>query len=88
MVITRQRPGTATGVTFFTLEDETGFVNVVVWRQVFEKHELIGKTASLLGVRGKLQVESGVTHLVAETLYVPDLGVAGSDATPPSRNFH
>jgi error-prone DNA polymerase len=96
MVITRQRPGTATGVTFLTLEDETGFVNVVVWRQVFEKYELIGKTASPLGVRGKLQVERGVIHLVAERLYVPDLSTDapadrdGEDraAQPTSRNFH
>jgi error-prone DNA polymerase len=86
MVICRQRPGTAGGVTFFTLEDETGFVNVVVWRQVFEKYRLIGKTAKLLGVRGKLQVAEGVTHLVAEALFVPDL--EGDDVAPSSRDFH
>ena len=87
MVICRQRPGTASGVTFFTMEDETGFVNIVVWKQVFEDNALIGKTASLLGVRGRLQVADGVTHLVAEHLYVPTLeGTAG--AAPRSRDFH
>jgi error-prone DNA polymerase len=85
MVICRQRPGTASGVTFFTMEDETGFVNVVVWRRVFEKHQLIGKTAKLLGVRGKLQVAEGVTHLVADSLFAPELDAR---AAPPSRDFH
>jgi error-prone DNA polymerase len=85
MVICRQRPGTASGVTFFTLEDETGFVNVVVWRDVFERHAFVGKTAKLLGARGRLQVAEGVTHLVAEQLFVPELT---AETTPPSRDFH
>ena len=54
MVICRQRPGTASGVTFFTLEDETGFVNVVVWKQVFDRHAALAKTAALLGVTGEI----------------------------------
>lgn len=72
LVICRQRPGTATGVTFMTLEDETGFVNIVVWRDVFEKFERVGKMASLLLVEGKVQSEEGVVHVVADTLI--DLG--------------
>jgi error-prone DNA polymerase len=72
LVICRQRPGTATGVTFMTLEDETGFVNIVVWRDVFEKFERVGKMASLLMVEGKVQAEEGVVHVIAETLI--DLG--------------
>ena len=67
LVICRQRPGTATGVVFMTLEDETGFVNVVVWSQVFEEHTVLVKTASFLGVTGKLQVQDGVVHLIAES---------------------
>ena len=86
VVICRQRPYTAAGVTFMTLEDETGFVNVVVWAQVFAAHAVLVKAASLLGVSGRLQVQEGVVHLVAERLWQPELPqpVAG----PPSRDFH
>ena len=86
LVICRQRPGTASGVTFFTLEDETGFVNVVVWRRVFEAHALLAKTAMLLGVHGKIQAQDGVVHLIAETLWEPELRfhLEGTH----SRDFH
>ena len=86
LVICRQRPGTASGVTFMTLEDETGFVNVVIWKQVFEDHAVLARTASFLGVSGKLQSESGVVHVVADALWAPEI-----PARPPtagSRDFH
>ncbi len=69
IVTCRQHPGTASGVTFVTLEDETGFVNVVVWHDLGEKQrkELIG--ARLLGVYGVVQREGGVVHLVAKRLF-------------------
>lgn len=86
LVICRQRPGTASGVTFYTLEDETGYVNVVVWRQVFEKHVILAKTAVLLGVRGKLQSQDGVVHLIADELWDPDLSFVAENTSP--RNFH
>jgi len=86
IVITRQRPGTASGVTFLTLEDETGFVNVVLWRKVFDAHPQLAKTASLLGVSGKIQKEDGVVHLVAERLWVPQLSARPERAR--SRDFH
>ena len=86
LVICRQHPGTAAGVTFMTLEDETGFVNAVLWRQVFEQHELLARTASLLGVTGKLQIESGVVHLIADTLWAPAL--QEMPLALPSRDFH
>ena len=86
IVICRQRPGTAGGVTFMTLEDETGFVNLVIWQQVFERYALVAKTASLLGVSGKLQVQSGITHLIAERLWVPELSLGGLESH--SRDFH
>jgi error-prone DNA polymerase len=86
MVICRQRPGTASGVTFFTLEDETGFVNVVVWKQVFDRYALIAKTAALLGVRGEIQKADGVTHVIARSLWTPD--VALEEPTRRSRDFH
>jgi error-prone DNA polymerase len=86
MVICRQRPGTASGVTFFTLEDETGFVNVVVWKRVFDRHAALAKTAALLGVTGEIQRADGVIHLIAKSLWVPDVALA--EQTHRSRDFH
>jgi error-prone DNA polymerase len=86
LVICRQRPGTASGVVFLTLEDEHGFVNVVVWSQVFERYQRVVRTASLLGVRGKIQATDGVVHLIAEELYIPTLGVGSLEHK--SRDFH
>jgi error-prone DNA polymerase len=86
LVICRQRPGTASGVTFMTLEDETGFVNVVLWKDVFERQAILAKTSSFLGITGKIQSESGVVHLIAERLWTPELK---EKPTPPrSRDFH
>ena len=79
IVICRQRPGTASGVVFLTMEDETGFVNVVVWRQVYEAYRALVKTASFLGVSGKLQAQDGVVHLIAESFWSPRTRM-----TPPS----
>jgi error-prone DNA polymerase len=86
IVVCRQRPATASGVTFMTLEDETGFVNLVVWPQVFEQHAVLVRTASLLGVSGRLQVQEGIVHLIADRLWAPDLppDVRGA----PSHDFH
>jgi error-prone DNA polymerase len=86
LVICRQRPGTAGGVVFMTLEDETGFVNVVVWENVFQRYSVLAKTAGFLGVSGKLQAEDGVVHLVAETLWEPLL--ERTPAATRSRDFH
>ena len=86
LVICRQRPGTAGGVVFMTLEDETGFVNVVVWESVFQRYSVLAKTASFLGITGKLQVEDGVVHLVAEELWEPKMEL--KPASAGSRDFH
>ncbi len=86
LVICRQQPGTAGGVVFMTLEDETGFVNLVLWQRVFEKYALLAKSAIFLGVTGRLQVESGVVHIVAERLWLPRVRLAPAHA--PSRDFH
>ena len=86
LVICRQRPGTASGVLFMTLEDETGFVNIVIWKTVFDQHVLIAKTASFLGVTGKIQQADGVVHLVADTLWHPEL--PRRPDTVASRDFH
>ena len=69
LVIVRQRPETAGGVSFFTLEDETGFINLVVWAKVFERFRLIARSVPFLGVRGKIQAQDGVTHVVVEELW-------------------
>ncbi|WP_371059273.1 OB-fold nucleic acid binding domain-containing protein [Rhodosalinus sp. 5P4] len=68
LVILRQRPGTAKGVIFVTLEDETGVVNVVVWRALYERFRRAVIAARLLRVTGRLQREHGVTHVVAERI--------------------
>jgi error-prone DNA polymerase len=86
MVICRQRPGTAGGVTFMTLEDETGFVNVVVWPKVFERYVVLAKTAEFLGVTGRLEARQNVVHLIAAHLWTPD--IRRRPAGVKSRNFH
>ncbi len=86
MVICRQRPGNARGVTFMTLEDETGFVNLVIWKRTFRRYSLPAKTLSCMGVTGKLQVAEGVTHLVVERIWKPRLEKVSF--RPPSRDFH
>jgi error-prone DNA polymerase len=86
LVICRQRPGTASGVVFMTLEDETGFVNVVIWSRVYEKHRVLVRTTSFLGVTGRLQVQDGVVHLVAESFWTPKTVLA--PARVGSRDFH
>jgi error-prone DNA polymerase len=67
LVLVRQRPGTAKGVVFLTLEDETGIANVVVWRDAFEANRRRVMGAAFLVVEGKLQREGEVIHLVAQS---------------------
>jgi error-prone DNA polymerase len=68
LVTTRQRPQTASGVTFVTLEDESGQINVVVWSTLGAKRNDVLVGSRLMEVRGELQRESGVTHVVARDL--------------------
>jgi error-prone DNA polymerase len=68
LVLVRQRPGTASGVIFATLEDETGVANVIVWPKIFERFRPIVLGARLMRVTGKLQSEQSVIHVVAERL--------------------
>ncbi len=86
LVINRQRPGTASGVTFMTLEDETGHINVIVWRQVAERFEEALLGARLLGVRGVVQREGDVLHLIARRLEDHSPLIGG--LTVHSRDFH
>jgi len=77
LVLVRQRPGTAAGVIFMTLEDETGVANVIVWPKVFERLRAIVLGARFVLVTGKLQSEQGVIHIVAERMndLTPMLGL-------------
>ena len=68
LVLVRQRPGTAKGVIFLTLEDETGTCNVVVWANVYERFRRAVIAGRLLRVTGKLQRDAGVVHIVAEQI--------------------
>ncbi|WP_299078834.1 error-prone DNA polymerase [uncultured Ruegeria sp.] len=81
LVITRQRPGTASGVIFLTLEDETGVSNVVVWPKIYERFRRIVMGARLLRVRGYLQREGIVVHLIAQEIY--DMSYKLSDLGHP-----
>ncbi|RYE88445.1 MAG: DNA polymerase III subunit alpha, partial [Hyphomicrobiales bacterium] len=83
LVLVRQRPGTASGIIFATLEDETGIANVVIWNTVFEKNRKEVLASRLLAVRGKLQREGLVIHVIAQsftdmTPYLLDIA-AGHD---------
>jgi error-prone DNA polymerase len=86
IVITRQRPGSANGVTFVTLEDETGHVNLIVWEHVAERQRqaLIG--SRLMGVAGELQLEGEVMHVIVHRI-VDLTRWLGRLATSP-RDFH
>jgi len=86
LVTCRQRPDTASGVIFVTLEDETGCINVVVWRHVVERQrrELLG--ARLLGVQGVIEREGDVVHLVARRLF--DHSALLGPLAASSRDFH
>ena len=68
IVLVRQRPGSASGVCFITIEDETGVANLVVWPNVFERFRAIVMGARIILVKGRIQRAEGVTHLVAEQL--------------------
>ena len=68
LVITKQRPGTASGVIFVTLEDETGYMNLVVWSTVAEQYRAALLNSKLMGVQGELQIEGEVIHVVAKRI--------------------
>ena len=101
LVLVRQRPGTAKGVVFMTLEDETGAANIIVWKDVFEAHRPAVMRSGLVLVEGRLQVAGQIVHLVAER--VTDLSFlaaalrteeageappAGGGRLVASRDFH
>jgi error-prone DNA polymerase len=86
LVTCRQRPDTASGVVFVTLEDETGCMNIVVWRNLVEsqRRELLG--ARLMGVQGVVERDGDVVHVVARRLV--DYSALLGPLAAPSRDFH
>jgi DNA polymerase III alpha subunit len=68
LVLLRQRPGTAHGVIFITLEDETGTVNVVVWNKVYERFRRAVIAGRMLRILGRVQREGQVTHVIADSI--------------------
>lgn len=87
LVIVRQRPGSAKGVLFITLEDETGVVNVVVWAKVYEAHRRAVLAARLLRVTGRIQRDGPVVHVVAEIIEDVSHLLDLLTAAPASRSF-
>jgi len=86
LVINRQRPATASGVLFMTLEDETGHANLVVRRREQEKHRLAVLGGRLLLVKGKVERDGAVVHLLAER--IDDLTELVKRIPTTSRDFH
>jgi DNA polymerase-3 subunit alpha/error-prone DNA polymerase len=82
IVLVRQRPGSAKGVIFMTLEDETGVANAIVWPKIFERYRPVVMGARLVKIRGRLQSQSGVIHTVVEHIedITPMLGLLQKEA--------
>ena len=83
LVLVRQRPGSAKGVLFITLEDETGIANLVVWPTVFEQFRRVVMRASMIAVGGRVQREGEVVHLVANRFV--DLSAGARHGRQPRR---
>jgi len=92
LVLSRQQPGTASGVVFITLEDETGFVNLIVYRRIFEKFHAVARHSTLLFARGQVEREEEargeqpVIHVIVREL--ERLDRSGRSVTHRSRDFH
>ena len=86
LVIIRQRPSNAAGVTFVTIEDETGYLNLVVWGRVAERQRQILLGSTLLGVSGRVQKEGEVVNVIAKQL--SDHSALLGELPVQSRDFH
>ncbi len=102
IVLVRQKPGSAQGVMFITIEDETGIANLIVWPSVFERQRRLVLCAGMIACHGRVQREGEVIHVVTDRLedlsdllrgvgeprdiYVPDLRL-GSGIKVPTRDF-
>ena len=86
IVTGRQRPGTASGVIFLTLEDETGNINVIVWKSLQEQYRDVLLKSKLLLVKGVMEKKDSVIHVIAGSLINHSEHLA--DYLLPSRDFH
>ena len=86
LVLIRQRPGTASGVVFETLEDESGIVNLIVWPQVYDRYRPAARHAGLLQAEGYVQRQGQVVHVIAKRLV--DLSELIRGYELHSRDFH
>jgi error-prone DNA polymerase len=86
LVITRQRPSSASGVTFVTVEDESGYLNLIVWEKLARRARTALLGATLLGFEGRVQKEHGVVHVIAMRLHDHSHLLGG--LTARSRDFH
>jgi error-prone DNA polymerase len=84
VVICRQRPGTASGVVFVTLEDETGFINLILWSSTFERWRHVATTSTMLIAHGKIEREGEVVYVIPDRLEPLEL----CDVPSMSRDFH
>jgi error-prone DNA polymerase len=82
IILIRQKPGSAKGVLFATIEDESGVANIIIWPHKFEAHRRVVLSSSMISVRGLLQREGGVIHVIADTIedYTPLLRSVGEMA--------
>jgi error-prone DNA polymerase len=86
VVLMRQHPASAKGVTFMTIEDETGHVNIIVWESVASAQRRAFIESRLLEVHGEFQNQEGVRHVIARTLI--DRSALIGDLLAQSRDFH
>jgi error-prone DNA polymerase len=86
LTLMRQRPGTASGITFVTLEDETGFANLIVRPEVWERYHHAARTATAMLAHGRLQRQDNVIHVLVNRL--DDLSRRIDDLGVSSRDFH
>jgi error-prone DNA polymerase len=86
LVLVRQRPGTAKGTVFITLEDETGIINIVVWARVWERYRKVARHAAALVVEGRIERAGEVIHVIAARL--EDLTASLRRVAVRSRDFH
>ena len=90
LILVRQRPGSAKGVVFMTLEDETAIANVVIWQKLFQRDRAVIIGARLIGVCGRVQREGEVVHIVAERFLdlskdLATVGARGAGGDPQPR---
>ena len=82
VVLVRQRPGSAAGVVFMTIEDETGIANSVIWPKVLERMRKVVMGARLVAVHGRVQRHEDIIHVVAERLEDGAIGCSSSTRRP------